>query len=322
MTRNRKNSRGRGVKARFVNEVNNVQQEDVLRNSLATDCPIMESIDTVEKFLYWALGVKKKAMEYMMKELEKEMKNGLMEVEKEIDKAIKHTLMKIQMKIKKQVRREVSPEEVEQLRIMCGDVETNSEKINSAQIFMPTFEGKEEDDVKQWLRQISHIAYAFKLNEYETREAAIKQLRGFAIFWFNRQSLKTRNQWKDLKLRLENHFNNDRAIYIASIKRRFWKIYDEKFIDYAKDKLHLMKGLPQQRQITLLINGIKNPKLRQTLLGKSFTSTHECINYVEKIINHKVSSAYFFKKQSYNQNKNADKRREETSCNYKKKTIC
>lgn len=163
----------------------------------------------------------------------------------------------------------------------------NWHQIKFATKLIPTFAGKEEENVVRWLERIAGVARMYNLGDDIIVLAAVSQLMGRALEWYNRQPLETVASWEEFKFQIRRYFEvkESYTATLARIGRRIWKSQTEKFIDYAEDKLSLMQSLSltEKEKIDLLSDGVKDPILRKLVLSTWLTNVPDFLEHVRRI---------------------------------------
>lgn len=187
-------------------------------------------------------------------------------------------------------------------------IDKSKYRISFANKLIPIFKGVEEDDVEHWLNRVSTVANLYELKEKEIMLAVITKLRNRALKWYNRQPIETMRHWENFKTQVQSYFKREASVSTSMIKvtRRFWNMRDEKFADYAAEKMYLMVPLrlSNKDQIELLVDGVKEPTLRMIILGASFSDISDLVNHVRKITEDKVISKHL--SDYYSKNHNCD----------------
>ncbi|XP_071653044.1 uncharacterized protein, partial [Temnothorax longispinosus] len=172
----------------------------------------------------------------------------------------------------------------------CIEVDTanvNWQQIKFATKLIPTFAGKDDENVIRWLERISCVARMYKFKDEVLVLAAVSQLKNRAQDWYNRQPMEDVATWEDFKFRLRSHFEvkESYTATLAKIGQRIWKTYTEKFVDYAEDKLGLMQNLSltEREKIELLADGVKDSTLRKLVLSTWITNIPDFIEHVRRI---------------------------------------
>lgn len=163
----------------------------------------------------------------------------------------------------------------------------NWHQIKFATKLIPTFAGKEEENVVKWLERITSVAGLYSLSNEVIVLAAITQLKDRALEWYNRQALESVSSWENFKFNLRRHFEvkESYTATLARIGQRVWKAQTEKFIDYAEDKLTLMQmvSLTEKEKIDLLADGVKDPVLRKLVLSTWINNIPDFLEHVRRI---------------------------------------
>nr|XP_012147359.1 PREDICTED: uncharacterized protein LOC105663389 [Megachile rotundata] len=158
---------------------------------------------------------------------------------------------------------------------------------------IPPFSGQEEDKVITWLERIGNIGRIYQLSDEVLVLAAVNQLQGRALSWYNRQPIETISSWEDFKFHVRAYFERKESVTVtlSRVGSRTWRMYSEKFADYAEDKLKLMQSLTltEKEKIELLADGIKDPSLRRFALDTWATTVPEFINHIRKITEDNVA---------------------------------
>ena len=159
---------------------------------------------------------------------------------------------------------------------------------------IPPFSGMEEDDIKTWLGRIGSIGQLHQIGDEVLVLAAVNQLQGRALSWYNRQEVGTVATWEDFKRQIRAYFQRTETVTttLARVSSRIWKSKSEKFADYAEDKLKLMQflNLSEKEKIELLADGVKDPALRKFALNTWATSIPEFIEHIRRITEDSVIS--------------------------------
>lgn len=144
---------------------------------------------------------------------------------------------------------------------------SDNSRLNWGQIkftskLIPTFAGKEEENVAKWIEWIASIACLYNIGG-ET------------------------SSWENLKFELRYYFER-RETYTAivdRIKSRTWKAFSEKFLDYAEDKLKLMQApsLTEREKIDFLADRVRDPLLRGLIMNTHITEVPDFIDHVRKL---------------------------------------
>lgn len=165
-------------------------------------------------------------------------------------------------------------------RDMGSTVEVNTSAINWQQIkfatkLIPTFPGKDEENIVKWLKRINCAARMFCLTDEIIVLVAISQLKGRAQVWYNRQPMDSVAAWEDFKFHIRRHFEikESYTATLAKVGQKTWNMYKEKFVDYAEEKLSLMQNLSltEKEKIELLADGVKDPTTRKLVLSTWIT---------------------------------------------------
>ncbi|XP_011701332.1 PREDICTED: uncharacterized protein K02A2.6-like [Wasmannia auropunctata] len=161
------------------------------------------------------------------------------------------------------------------------------QQIRVATKMIPTFTGTEKESVVKWLEQITGVSQLYQLGDEVIVLAAISQLQGRALEWYNRQQLESVATWDNFKFEIRRHFEVKES-YTATLARlgqRTWRSYSEKFVDYAEEKLTMMQvlTLTEREKIDLLADGVRDPILRKMVLSTWVTSVPEFLDHVRRI---------------------------------------
>ncbi|XP_071571820.1 uncharacterized protein [Temnothorax nylanderi] len=175
---------------------------------------------------------------------------------------------------------------------VTSGIEVDTSNVNWQQIkfatkLIPTFAGKDDENVIRWLERISCVARTYKFKDEVLVLAAVSQLKNRAQDWYNRQPMEDVTTWEDFKFRLRSHFEvkESYTATLAKIGQRIWKMHTEKFVDYAEDKLGLMQNLSlsEREKIELLADGVKESTLRKLVLSTWITNIPDFIEHVRRI---------------------------------------
>lgn len=90
---------------------------------------------------------------------------------------------------------------------------TNWHQVKCAGKLIPSFAGKEEENVVKWLDRISHIARMYQFNEDVTLLASIGQLKERALAWYNRQPLESVSNWDKFKFNLRRYYRTQGVLH-------------------------------------------------------------------------------------------------------------
>lgn len=149
---------------------------------------------------------------------------------------------------------------------------------------IPVFSGKEDENIITWLDRIVNVAQMYGISEEVLVLAAINQLKGRALEWYNRQPLGLVATWGEFRYQIRKYFERkvSYTMTLARVSARTWKVHMEKFIDYAEDKLRLMQflTLTEREQIELLADGVKEPSLRRLVLNSGAETVPDFIEQV------------------------------------------
>jgi len=171
-------------------------------------------------------------------------------------------------------------------------VEVNTEAINWQQLkfatkLIPTFSGRDKENILKWLERIMCAARMYRLTDEVIVLTAISQLRNRAQKWYNRQPMDSVATWEDFKFHIRRHFEvkESYTATLAKIGQRTWNMFKEKFVDYAEEKLSLMQNLSltEKEKIELLTDGIKDPIIRKLVLSTWVTNVPDFIDHVRRI---------------------------------------
>ncbi|XP_076385878.1 uncharacterized protein LOC143264115 [Megachile rotundata] len=163
----------------------------------------------------------------------------------------------------------------------------NWHQVKFSSKLIPSFTGQEEENVVLWLERIVSIGRLYQLTDDVLVLAAVNKLEGRALSWYNRQSVDTVATWEDFKFQIRAFFQRKESVTttLARVGTRTWKIYSEKFADYAEDKLKLLQSLKltEKEKIELLADGVKDPSLRRFALDSWATTVPEFIEHIRRI---------------------------------------
>lgn len=125
--------------------------------------------------------------------------------------------------------------------------------------------------------------------------AAVNQLTGTALDWYNRQPIESVASWNDFSFQLRKYFER-RETYtmtLARINARVWRHYAKKFSEYAEDKLKLMQflTLTEREQIELLTDGVKDMWMRKLALNSWATKVPDFLDYMRRISEDRVQTS-------------------------------
>lgn len=150
---------------------------------------------------------------------------------------------------------------------------------------IPSFAGKEDENVATWLDRIRSVGRQYQIAEEVL--AAINQLQGRALEWYNRQPVESVATWEEFKFHVRSYFVRKEtvAVTLTRVSGRTWKSFSEKFTDYAEDKLNLMQllNLTEQEKVQLLADGVKDPLLRRFALNSWADNVPDFMEYMRKI---------------------------------------
>lgn len=163
----------------------------------------------------------------------------------------------------------------------------NWNQIKFTSKLIPTFAGKEEENVVTWLERIGSIGRLHQITDDVLVLAAVNQLTGRALDWYNRQSVECVSTWEEFKFQIRAYFQRKETVTmtLARVSGRTWRTHSEKFMDYAEDKLKLMQflKLTEKEKIELLADGVKDPSLRKFALNTWASTVPDFIDYIRKI---------------------------------------
>lgn len=80
-----------------------------------------------------------------------------------------------------------------------SSVSQNWNQIKFTSKLIPNFAGKEEENVVTWLERIGSIGRLYQISDDVLVLAAVNQLSGRALDWYNRQGVESVSTWEDLK---------------------------------------------------------------------------------------------------------------------------
>lgn len=163
----------------------------------------------------------------------------------------------------------------------------NWQQVKCAGKLIPSFSGKDEENVVRWIERIASISRMYQFNDHVLLLASISQLKGRALDWYNRQPIETVSTWEEFKFQVRWYFERKESYtaILARINARIWKSHTEKFIDYAEAKLDLMQflTLTEREKIELLADGVKDFTIRKLVLNTWINNVPDFIEHVRKI---------------------------------------
>ncbi|XP_011690850.1 PREDICTED: uncharacterized protein LOC105451855 [Wasmannia auropunctata] len=163
----------------------------------------------------------------------------------------------------------------------------NWNQIKFASKLIPSFAGKEDENIIPWLERIASIARMYRISDEVLVVAAVNQLSGRALGWYNRQRVESVASWQDFKRQIRLYFERKETVTmtLSRINARVWRAQSEKFIDYAEDKLKLMQflTLTEKEKIELLADGVKDFAFRKFALNSWATSVPEFLEQMRRI---------------------------------------
>lgn len=140
---------------------------------------------------------------------------------------------------------------------------------------IPEFAGREDDNVKSWIRWTEKVSLIHGASDSVTLLAVSSKLAGPARRWFNIQTEVAVESWIGLQNELIKMFDTKVPFYkiMQKIEARKWLPAKETFDEYVIDKLAFMHrvDLAEQDRIYLLVNGITQSSLRRTALSVNAT---------------------------------------------------
>jgi len=173
-------------------------------------------------------------------------------------------------------------------------VANNWSQIKYITKLIPSFSGKDEENILNWLDRVTYVARVYNITDEVLLLAAIGQLRGRAADWYNRQPLRTISSWDEFKFQVRNYFERKEsyAMTHSRISSRIWKSHSERFVEYAEDKLRLMQllTLTEREQIELLADGVRDPHLRRLVLTTWAQTVPEFIEQVRRMTDDEVQA--------------------------------
>lgn len=163
----------------------------------------------------------------------------------------------------------------------------NWHQVKCASKLLPTFAGKDDENVVRWLDRISSVARMYQFADHVVLLASVSQLKGRASDWYNRQPIESVSSWEEFKFRIRRYFERKESYTatLARINSRIWKSHSEKFVEYAEAKLNLMQflSLSEKEKIELLADGVKDFAIRRLVLNTWIDNVPDFIEHVRKI---------------------------------------
>ncbi|XP_011699701.1 PREDICTED: uncharacterized protein K02A2.6-like, partial [Wasmannia auropunctata] len=163
----------------------------------------------------------------------------------------------------------------------------NWNQIKFASKLIPSFAGKEDENIIPWLERIASIARMYRISDEALVVAAVNQLSGRVLGWYNRQRVESVASWQDFKRQIRLYFERKETVTmtLSRINARVWRAQSEKFIDYAEDKLKLMQflTLTEKEKIELLVDGVKDFAFRKFALNSWATNVPEFLEQMRRI---------------------------------------
>ncbi|XP_011694049.1 PREDICTED: uncharacterized protein LOC105453626 [Wasmannia auropunctata] len=168
----------------------------------------------------------------------------------------------------------------------------NWNQIKFASKLIPSFTGKEDENIISWLERIASIVGMYQVPDEVLVIAAVNQLSGRALSWYNRQRVESVASWQDFKRQIRLYFERKETVTmtLSRINARIWRAQSEKFIDYAEDKLKLMQflTLTEKERIELLADGVKDFAFRRFALNSWAASVLEFLEHMRRILEDSV----------------------------------
>lgn len=148
---------------------------------------------------------------------------------------------------------------------------SNGSAIQALASQIPKFGGREDDNVRTWIRRVEKIALVHEASDDVTLLAALGKLTASARRWFDIQTGTAIESWIGLRNELIKMFDMKIPFYkiMQKVEAKKWLPAKETFDEYAIEKLALMHraDLVEQDKIHLLISDITQPLLRGTALS-------------------------------------------------------
>lgn len=148
---------------------------------------------------------------------------------------------------------------------------SNGSAIRAFASQIPEYAGREDDNVRSWVRRVEKIALVHRASDGIMLLAASGKLTASARRWFDIQTGTAVESWIGLRDELIKMFDSKMLFYkvMQKVEARKWLPAKETFDEYAIDKLALMHraDLVEQDKIHLLISGITQPSLQGTALS-------------------------------------------------------
>lgn len=170
----------------------------------------------------------------------------------------------------------------------------NWNQIKFTSRLIPTFSAKEHENVVTWLNRISSVARLHAVAEDVLVIAAVNQLAGTALEWYNRQPIESVATWHNFSFQLRKYFERKETytMTMARINTRVWRQYAEKFSEYAEDKLRLMQflTLTEKEQVDLLADGIKDTWMRKLALNSWAVTVPDFLEYMRRVSEDRVQN--------------------------------
>lgn len=100
---------------------------------------------------------------------------------------------------------------------------------------IPSFSGKDNENLVNWIDRISTIARMYQIPNESLLLAVVSQLQDRALSWYNRQPIETVMNWKEFKFQIRRYFERKESLTttLAKINSRIWKTHTERFVEYA-----------------------------------------------------------------------------------------
>jgi len=153
---------------------------------------------------------------------------------------------------------------------------------------IPTFSGKEEEDIEMWIKKVEYVAYAHGVHDTVKLFAAISKLNKHARDWFDLDTTITPGSWDSFKIGIIRRFRRIIPFNIALRKaeERRWHSHKESFQEYAMIKLKLLHPLqlPQSACINMLICGIDDPSIRSAAATLNLVTIDEFLERMHQIV--------------------------------------
>ncbi|KMQ93098.1 hypothetical protein RF55_6825 [Lasius niger] len=152
---------------------------------------------------------------------------------------------------------------------------------------IPEFAGKEEDNIRTWVRRVEKVAQVHGVSDGVALLAASSRLAGSARRWFDVQNGAAVETWIGLRDELIKMFDQRVPFFklMERIKARKWQSGKETFDEYAIHKLAIMHraDLAEADQIHLLISSITSPSLRGIALSVTAETVDVFMEHMRRI---------------------------------------